>query len=172
MKTLLRPNSKTSTCKFFECWNDIWDGKINSRLMSVYKTFGQIDALVFWNPLTKLHCQTRKQLNQNKFFKLCSLKFRTTRDEKIANTKVSKLETKTIRKYALINHLWEHSMLFLNKENIRLFNGLPKTHIQHSQSCLVTCNFHTTILNIHKNVEKDHWVDNGFNKPLVLPLLD
>jgi hypothetical protein len=27
-----------------------------------------------------------------------------------------------------------------------------------------------TILNINKNVEKEHWRYNGLNKPLVLPL--
>jgi len=164
--------SKPSTCKFFKCWNDIWDEKINSRSMSVYKTFGQIDALVFWNPLTKPHCQTSKQLNQNKFFKCYILKFKTTRDEEIANTKVPKLEIKTIRRCGLINQLWKHSMLFLNKKNIKLFNELPKTRIWHSRSSFVTCNFHTTILNIDKNVERDHWGDNGFNKPLVLPFFD
>jgi hypothetical protein len=40
------------------------------------------------------------------------------------------------------------------------------------QSCFVTCNFHKTIFNIDKNVERDHWGDNGFNKPLYLLLLD
>lgn len=63
-------------------------------------------------------------------------------------------------------------MLFLDKKNIRFFNGLPKTRIQHSRSCFVTCNFHTAILNIDKNVDKDYWGDNDLNKRLVLPLLD
>jgi hypothetical protein len=53
-----------------------------------------------------------------------------------------------------------------------LFNGLPKTCIQRSQSCFITCNFHMIILDIDKNVEKDCWGDNNFNNPLVLRLLD
>ncbi len=53
MKTWFRPNNRTLTCKFFECWNDIWDRIINNRLMLVYKAFGHIDALIFWKPLIK-----------------------------------------------------------------------------------------------------------------------
>ncbi len=172
MKTWLRPNSRTSTCKFFECWNNIWDGTINSKSISVYKTFGHIDALVVLKPLTKPPYQVDKQSKRSEFFKLCILKFRTAADEEITNTKIPKPEIKTIRRCGLINHLWKHSMFFFDKKNIRLFNELSKTRIQHLQSCFVTCNFHKTIFNIDKNVERDHWGDNGFNKPLYLLLLD
>jgi len=114
------------TCKFFECWNDIWDGTINSRLLLVYKTFGHIDALVFWNPLIKPQYQMDRQLTQKKNFKLHILKFRIAMNEKIVNTKIPKLEIKTIRRCGLINHLWKHSMRFLNKKTLDFLMDFPR----------------------------------------------
>ncbi len=170
MKIWLRPNNRMSTCKFFECWNDIQDETINSRLVSICKAFGHIDALVFWKFLIKPQYQTGRQLNQSKNFKIHILRFGVATNEKIMNIKIPKPKIKTIRRCGLTNCLWKHGMLFFNRKHIRLFNGLPKTHIWCSQSYFITCNFHTTIFDIDKNVERDNWGNNKFNNPLALPL--
>ncbi len=172
MKTWLRPNNRTLACKFFECWNDIRDGTITSRPVLVYRTFGHIDAPIFWNPLTKIQYQTSRQLNQSKFFKLHILKFKVAMDEKITNIKIPKLDIKTIRRGGLTNRLWKHCMFFFDRKHITLFNGLLKTYIQHSQSCFITHNFHMIVPDIDKNVKRDYWGNNNFNNPLVLPLFD
>jgi hypothetical protein len=100
------------------------------------------------------------------------LKFKVTADDKIVNTKIPKPEIKTIRKCGLTNYLWKYDILFLDRKHIKIFNGLPNTRIQHLQSFFVIHNFHMIVLDTSKNVENDHWANNGFNNPLVLPLPD
>jgi hypothetical protein len=51
--------------------------------MSVYKAFGHIDVLIFWNPLIEPHYQIDKQLNQRKIFKVHILKLEQLQMKKL-----------------------------------------------------------------------------------------
>jgi hypothetical protein len=68
--------------------------------------------------------------------------------------------------------MWADKMLvkvwyvFLDRKHIKLFNGLPKTHIQCLQNSFVICNFHMIVPDINKNVGKgplgQQWFQQSF----------
>jgi hypothetical protein len=90
--------------------------------------------------------------------------------KKNSHTKILKPQIQTSWICRLAKILRAHLLFLFNKETHLIFYALPKTNIRDLQHCFITCNFHTILLCINKNVEKDYWSYTGFNNPLVLLL--
>ncbi len=110
------------------------------------------------------------QLNQSKIFKVRILEFRAIVDEKNSHIKIPKPQIQTSWICWLAEFLWGHLLLLFNNETHLIFYTVPKTNIKVLQHCFITCNFHTILLCINKNVEKDYQSYVGFNNPIVLLL--
>jgi len=110
--------------------------------LNVEMTFGMGKSIVGWCPSTK-HLVKLMHLFfeipwQNFIAKLVSNWTKTNSSnlafwnleqqgmKKLRLQKVPKLEIKTIKRCGLINHLWKHSMLFLNKKKLDFLMNFPR----------------------------------------------
>jgi len=88
-----RPNWMMSN-HFFVCFNDIRNWVVNKRTMSIHQTSCDINALIFRHTLTKSQYQTNRAFNQRKLLEIYIIKFKTTLDEKVLDTKITKPQVK------------------------------------------------------------------------------